>query len=276
MLQGLKYQEEFTDPDGNMFKFDIMSPGSQMIVITDAMSKRPEIKDMVIQNAVLREVCIHFFLSGNPVGDGVYPDVATGTSGTLISNFAGWQLAQFVAEYSSNPCIYSTNSRGKRQVSPSETCQTFDVSTLAVNLKLTTTINAPGIPSSMAITLTITRPNGTTILRNVGPSDLGLTRFDVFTEGLPPPGRWSICTNAGTFEAVSAIVQNSLDLILRYKSEGSGDITDLHSPPACKLMPQTYPPIVKLQLIKLIVANACKKCSEVVFMHKLLFTLYRF
>ena len=233
MLQGLTYQEEFTDPSGNVFKFDIMSPGSQMIVITDAPSKRPEIKDMVIQNAVLREVCIHFFLSGNPVSDGVYPDVATGTSGTLISNFADWQLAQFVAEYSNNPCTYSTARRDKRQLvslTPgSSACHTFEVSTLAINLKLSTRVNVAGF---MPITLTITRPNGTTILRNVGPSEI---LFDVYTEGLPPPGKWSICTSAGTFEAVSVTVQNSLDLTFRYKSDGSSDILD-SPPPACKLL----------------------------------------
>ena len=235
MLQGLTYQEEFTDPDGNVFKFDIMSPGSQMIVITDATSKRPEIKDMVIQNAVLREVCIHFFLSRNPVGDGVYPDVATGTSGTLIPNFADWQLAQFVAQYSNNPCTYSTGTRGKRQVSPPATCHTFDVSTLAVNLKLATTINVAGVSPSTAIALTITRPNGTITLRSVGPSDSPLTRFDVFTEGHPQPGKWSICINAGTFEAVSATVQNSLDIIFRYKNAGLVDTGITDSPPlACK------------------------------------------
>ena len=235
MLQGLTYQEEFTDPNGNVFKFDIMSPGSQMIVITDAPSKRPEIKDMVIQNAVLREVCIHFFLSGNPVSDGVYPDVATGTSGTLISNFADWQLAQFVAEYSNNPCTFATGVRGKRQAIPPPTptpsaCHTFNVSTLAINLKLSTRVNVAG---STPITLTITRPNGTTTRRTVGSS--GLVRFDVYTEGLPPPGTWSICTSAGTFEAVSVTVQNSLDLTIRYKSDTTDVILD-SPPPACKLL----------------------------------------
>ena len=235
MLQGLTYQEEFTDPDGNMFKFDIMSPGSQMIVITDAPSKRPEIKDMVIQNAVSREVCIHFFLSRNPgpVSDGVYPDIASGTSGTLISNFADWQLAQFVAEYSNNPCVYSTGVRGKRQVVPPtpspSSCHTFDVSMLAINLKLSTRVN---VDRFMPITLTITRPNGTTTLRSVGPS---ATPFDIYTEGLPPPGMWSVCTSAGTFEAVSATIQNSLDLTIRYKSDNSGNILD-SPPPACKLL----------------------------------------
>lgn len=235
MLQGLTYQEEFTDPAGNVFKFDIMSPGSQMIVITDAPSKRPEIKDMVIQNAVLREVCIHFFLSGNPVSDGVYPDVATGTSGTLISNFADWQLAQFVAEYSNNPCTYSTGSRSKRQVvSPtpgSSECHTFEVSTLAINLKLSALVN---VASFMPVTLTITRPNGTTTIRNL--DIIELTGFDVYTEGLPPPGRWSICTSAGTFAAVTVTVQNALDLTFRYKNDGSSEILD-SPPPACKLLP---------------------------------------
>jgi hypothetical protein len=238
MLQGLTYQEEFTDPDGNVFNFDIMSPGSQMIVMTDAPSKRPEIMDMVIQNAVLREVCIHFFLSRNPVSDGVYPDVATGTSGTLISNFVDWQLAQFVAEYSNNPCTYSTGVRGKRQAVPPPTpsrsrCRSFEVSTLAINLKLSTRVSLAGINISMPVTLTIEHPNGTVILRDITPNEFETTVFEVYTEGLPPPGRWAICTSAGRFFVVSVTVQNSLDLTVRYKSDSTGDISD--SPPtACK------------------------------------------
>ena len=232
MLQGLTFQEEFTDPDGNVFKFDIMSPGSQMIVITDATSKRPEIKDMVIQNAIDREVCIHFFLSRNPVSDGVYPDVATRTSGTLIPNFADWQLAQFVAEYSNNPCAYSTGVRGKRQaVPPTPTpsrCQSFEVSALAINLKLSTLVTDH---SFMPVTLTIERPNGTVTLRNVNPIEG--TVFDVYTEGLPPPGVWTICTSAGIIDTLSVTVQNSLDLTVRYKSDSTEEISDL-PPPACK------------------------------------------
>jgi hypothetical protein len=83
----------------------------------------------------------------------------------------------------------------------------------------------------MPVTLTIEHPNGTVTLRDVRPIEG--TLFDVYTEGLPPPGRWTICTSTGIFEAVSVTVQNSLDLIVRYKSDSTGVISD-SPPPACK------------------------------------------
>ena len=224
MLQGLTFQTAYPDANGNFLgNFDVMIPGSQMVVITDAPSKRPEIKNQVINDAVLREVCIHFFLSpdGNPTGDGIYQDIASMTSGTLINNFADWQLASFVAAYSTNPCKYTTGKRNKRDTSAPSECQHFNVSTLAVNLKLT-------IRADPYSVITITRPNGMFTTENVGSGG-----FAVFAEGLPQPGKWVACTNRGTVD-VTVSIQNALDTTIFYQREGSEDVTDV-PPPACKL-----------------------------------------
>ena len=58
-LYAMKKALTATDDDG----FSLMISGSQMVVLTDALSKQPELKDDVIQYALGEGICIHFFVN---------------------------------------------------------------------------------------------------------------------------------------------------------------------------------------------------------------------
>ena len=79
---------------------EIMTPGSQMIVLTDAPTKNEPLEADVIKEANDREVCIHFLIARNMdfISDSVYQRIADGTSGT-IGAFSDFIFSNFVASY---------------------------------------------------------------------------------------------------------------------------------------------------------------------------------
>lgn len=222
-LYGMKEALETTGED-EYGEYDLMVSGSQMIVITDAPSKQPELADQVIKLANAAEVCIHFFLSDNPTSDGIYPRIASQTHGTLISTFSGWSLARFIETYETNPCIYlPQNDRRKRQapvLTSSDSCTTFLVSKLAGVIKLS--INA-----TLGSIVTITRPDGINSTVTAGSEN-----FAVFSETLPLSGRWSACVDSGTLR-ISATETSSLDTSIFYLNEYSTGISTT-LPQACE------------------------------------------
>ena len=101
------------DHDG----YTLMISGSQMVVLTDAPSKQPELKDDVIRYASGEGVCIHFFVNHPEYSleDGIYQDIAFRTHGTLISSYSQWDIANFVAKYEDNEgCEFLLESRKKK------------------------------------------------------------------------------------------------------------------------------------------------------------------
>ncbi len=212
----------------------VLTRGSQIVVITDAPSKQPELVTQIIQTANERGVCIHFFLSDDPTGDGIYQQIATGTTGTLIENFENGELSQFIAAYSSTPCLPTILSsptvnnprpmRGKRQVdTPLEednTCQTFTVNQFSILLKLT--INAP-----LGTLVNVTRPDLSQSVATSGTGD-----FAVLSESNPLPGDWQACANDGANISISFALTIEIDITLVYLNEGRDSTST--SPPACK------------------------------------------
>lgn len=218
MLQGLRATRTV---DGVLM--ELMATGSQMIVLTDATTKRPEITDTVISEATRRGVCIHFFISdSHATNDGIYQRVARETSGTLISNFANWQLASFISASASNPCRFtSTVSSRRRRRTTTSSLQTFDVSIFTFLIQLS-------IRASSGATITITRPDSTisTVVASAN--------FAVYSEGTPQHGRWSVRTNLGTLD-LSVTQETALDTTFLYIVEGSTETTST-PPQACMLL----------------------------------------
>lgn len=215
MLQGLQTTRTV---DG--VPMQLMVAGSQMIVITDANSKRTEITDTVISEANMRGVCIHFFVSDSTATrDGIFPRIARETSGTLIQNFANWQLASFISASAGSPCRYSsstTTSRRRRSTSSSR--EIFDVSVFTFLIQLS-------IRASSGATLSITRPDGTIA------TVVAAANFAVFSEGAPQPGRWSVLANFGSIE-LSVTQETAIDTTILYIEDGSPETT-LTPPQAC-------------------------------------------
>ena len=200
-----------------------MVRGSQVVVITDAASKRPEIENDVIYQANSRGVCIHFFISHiNSLADGIYQRVSQQTGGTLISNFANWQLATFISESSGSPCVNPTlNSQhphAQKRSTPANHFN-FNVSVFTYLLKLSINTN---IDSNAVY---ITRPNGsiTTVV--------SLDNFAIFSEGQPLHGQWRVQVDSGVVQ-VSVTQQIALDVVIYYVPANSSEVT-LTPPPPC-------------------------------------------
>ena len=208
MLQGLQVTQVIGDVTN-----DLMTVGSQMIVITDALSLRPEITDTVISEANMRGVCIHLFIARvggaiRALSDGIYERVAAETSGLLIPDYSNFQLASFIADTAVTPCgfinVPSTSSS-------STSVETFDVSVFTSLLQLS-------IGASSGATVTITRPDSSsaTVVASQG--------FAVFSEGNPQAGTWSVSVSTGTVQ-LSLIQRTVLDTTLLYVTERSNEAT---------------------------------------------------
>ena len=202
------------DDDG----FTLLATGSQMIVLTDASSKQPELKENVTRYASGQEVCIHFFVNDPEYSltDGIYQAIAEGTHGTLISSFNQWDIANFVAKYEENGgCEYL--SRRKKRSAPLF-CKTVTVSRLAANLRLS--INAP-----TGSGITITQPNGVDRPLVVAQND-----FILFNQTNPVHGPWKVCSTDGHSIQVTDVITYRIDTTVLY---WNSDITSV-IPPACK------------------------------------------
>ena len=218
----MKKTLEAKEVDDHGYEYYFMANGSQMVVITDAPSKQTELTDEVISLANAAGVCIHFFLSGTAVSD-EYVRIDSQTSGTLTSSFSNWDLARFVETYKENPCTHLTGNGRRRKrfaLLHSAYCTTFQVSKLAVQIKLSMNANNGTI-------VTITRPNGGFSTVNVGSGN-----FAVFSETLPQSGNWRVCVNSGRLE-LSKTEVTSLDISFFYLKEGSSDVSST-LPQACE------------------------------------------
>ena len=205
----------------------LMIRGSQMVVLTDAPSKQPELKDDVIEYAsdkhVGEGVCIHFFVNHPEYSlkDRIYQEIAEETHGTLISSFTQWDIARFVAKFEENGgCNFLNKSRTKRSTYLSS-CKTIMVSRLAVNLRLS--ISAPTRSG-----LTISQPNG--IRHELVVHQNNLTFFN---QTNPENGSWSICSTSDHSINVTDVFTYLIDTNVFYWN--SQMITSV-LPPACKYL----------------------------------------
>ena len=208
MLQGLQSTQVIDD-----VTTDLMTAGSQMIVLTDALSLRPEITDMVISEANTRGVCIHLFIARvggdiRALSDGIYQRVAAETSGILIPDYSNFQLASFIADTAVAPCgfVNVPSTSGS-----SSSVETFDISAFTSLLQLS-------IGASSGVTVTISRPDSSSV------TVVASQRFAVFSEGNPQAGTWSVSASTGTVQ-LSLIQRTILDTTLLYVTEGSNEAT---------------------------------------------------
>ncbi len=199
MLKGLR---------ANIKGNDYVYPGSQMVVITDATSKQPELKQEVIDEANSRSVCIHFFLSaGIGTNDDLYRDIAQATSGNLINEFSDWQLATFAQSYKDNPCRHVQQTKGKRQARrPISRCQSFNVSEFSIALQVSFQATRGGV-------ITITRPNRTRVSVPVRQGKVGF-----HAEVNPTPGKWEACVNVGAIEVfpTTKLILNTIVIYINH------------------------------------------------------------
>jgi hypothetical protein len=197
----------------------LMISGSQMVVLTDAPSKQPELKVDIIDDATNEGVCIHFFVNHGSYSlrDGIYQEIADDTHGTLINSYSQWDIANFVAKYEENGGCDFLARRKKRSASLSS-CKTVTVSRLAANFRLS--INAPTGSS-----LTVTQPNGSvhdlTVARN---------NFILFNQTNPEYGSWKVCGTVGDSIEVTDVVTYRIDSTMFYWNSNITSVT----PPACK------------------------------------------
>ena len=231
-----------------------LQAGSQMIVITDASSKQPELENNVITTAQARRVCIHFFTAEH---DKIYDNIARSTFGTTVQPFSSWRLANFAAAYRSNPCVYTTEngkrrkrstptglgtevasypgplfSRGGHRRRPAKKAglgtrlgtevpanrQNFNVTRFAVLLRLSINARRGSI-------VTLTRPNRTEILIRTRTDD----DFGIFSEKNPIPGNWQARVNTGNLR-VTVSQTLLMDITVVYGTQST------IVPPACKLL----------------------------------------
>jgi len=223
-----------------------MTPGSQVIVLTDAPSKNTSIKGQVIYKAKSLGVYIHFYLARetqncfSEVAGSVesYRHIAWETGGSVVGNT--WNFSNFVASYRDFPRaeLHSPDvSPGKRSASVDLYCQNFRLSSFTKLLKLSVRPSETGLS-----TITVRKPSGNTATPQVIDSRDSNNRFAVFTESHPESGVWSVCVESGTVEVYTSL-KTTLDVVVLYpknESHLSGAVpTTSNTPPACKVLKHT-------------------------------------
>ena len=156
MKEALEYS--LIDEYGEMFP--PMHYNSEMIVITDATSKLPELEPKVIERANIQGVSIYFILSdhGGLTSYSIYPNIANETGGIVYrGNHAAWSIIEFIIGL---PEDDSEEERKKRLALPTEL--TVEVSRLTFSLKVSTLTR--GLSSGTA---TITAPDKTVELETI-------------------------------------------------------------------------------------------------------------
>lgn len=229
-LRGLKYLDHGFDT--NEFCFDgilktleardkysssYLGPGSQVVVFTNAPTKRAHLKQQIIDYSKAG-VCINFFLSQtNLLPDvrelDVYSEVATETGGTVISNYNKWEMANFLLKFA-----LCKGSPRRHERSVSSPCISFSVSSLAKLYRL-------AIEASSDSQVTITKPNNSTSQVKVDFESLAL-----FSEDKPEPGMHMACVDSGDISRFTYTETANAEITFMYSSSDNPSITE--SPPA--------------------------------------------
>ena len=216
----------------------VMTYGSQIVVLTDAGTKNPELEAEIISEAQTRGVCIHFIFSPGcccDTGRELYERIASSTGGIVIDTLSDANsmatLNEFVQYYEENPCAATIASkRRKRQAvaddgySDEQMCHTFLVPSLTTLLKL--------VVNTVQSNVIVTKPSGSTTILTV------VSEYASLFESNPEGGNWSACVNVGTLRyTVNAEID--IDVVVSYLVENSslsnGVATTSAPPAACML-----------------------------------------
>ena len=226
-MHGLKETLNSRDADG----FDTMIEGSQMILITDAFEKDTSRVNNIIEQARLRKVCIHAFLSESGCGGDFsnYIRVATETGGRVVRGTSDQfdeligVFGEFSTAYQTSPCSAFHSRRKKRQTFTAGRCHTFRVSTFTDILKF--------LISTDQSQATVRKPSGETVSISV------TAGYGSYREVGPEPGEWSVCVATGTF-TIQFNNRVLLDFVVTFVKEDESSPGHLTAtsvpPPACK------------------------------------------
>ena len=242
MLAGLNATA--VSPDTNEV-VQLMRPGSQMVVLTDAPTKNEDLENMVIQQAKSQGVCVHFLLVDlvhNTEQFEIYTRIAQATSGT-VQELDDFSFANFVASFRQNPCETLTTASTQRKRSTVYTmtnvfkrgaaimptysqCKHIYISSFAYLLKLS-------IESTQFSDVSIFRPNGA-----LAQMSTPYSRLVIFSEPMPDDGQWRICVNEGTLE-IAVSQEIAFDTSVLFINEGS-EMPSTTPPPLCEFNAHSF------------------------------------
>ena len=209
----------------------LMTPGSQLIVLTDEPAENTHLSTTIIEEAKEQKVCIHFFIRDGALQEESFRLIAEQTTGTTIQEFTALSLSDFVTNYRKSPCVIAPNNPLKRSIKFSgvvkrqsgldKQCKVVYVSSFTYLLTLS-------IQADSGSTVSITRPNGT-VTQLVITHNLG-----TLTEADPGEGQWRVCVDMGDLVIIpdQKIV---FDTSIVFVNEGSENPSSI-PPPLCKYL----------------------------------------
>ena len=211
-----------------------MIPGSEIVLLTDAISHDPDLKDDVIAKAREMKVCISFYLSG--VTWEPYTNISNQTGGVIVESIDRRAFSAFDDEHDYGQCarFYDLttlapiiDSRKKRAAvmnsfDNAQRCHHFNTSFF------TTALKVQGFTSQTAMIVTTPNSEEVRVINNIRSEKL-------YRDTDPLAGQWSVCVETGTL-TISLDITDSIPSIFKF-IKPVGDSFSLHtsqSPPACK------------------------------------------
>ena len=227
------------DYDG--FEFDVLTPGSEIVLLTDASSHDPELVDEVIRKAREKQVCISFYLSYTDWPE--YYRISEQTGGTVVDTIDRSVFSRFTEEHDCGKCarfydllisdisvcdppvIGNRKKKQARSPSPSteQTCHSFTTSLL------TTQLTVYGNTSEPEMIITDPNEHETLVTTNIEGEK-------VYRKSFPVAGVWSVCVKNGTL-TISIEKTDEINSLLQFIKpvEDSSELTLSYiPPPACK------------------------------------------
>ena len=228
-LQALLSALGLTDTEG----YQIMLPGSHIVLLTDAPSHDLDLEGKVIGLANDQKVCISFFISmrGGCIdesGRRMYHRIANETGGTVTESISQDGFRHFDATHEDAQCLdfYNLRQRRKRQAlpTPGSVCQTFFSFQFTTKLKL--------IANTSQSFITVIKPNG----ESTRVSALYGSSGPVYSDVLPLAGEYRVCVSNGTLN-ITVERNDMMDRIkfLRPVENTTQFLITSSPPPACKL-----------------------------------------
>lgn len=210
MLEAFNYS--FIDRHG--LNFTPMYFNSEMIVITDATSKLPELRETVKSTAIAQGVSIHFILS--QVDRSYYEDIANATGGIVYDDHhTTWSILQFESKHSD-----SAGPSGRKRRSASANEISISVSRLVYSLRVSI------LAATSTGVVSISLPDGSVESASIEDSVMFFWKSD------PLPGQYLFTLGASVQD--TTIQQDvNLDVNLFYLDSNS-TISSANPPPACK------------------------------------------
>ena len=222
-------------PDPSEPSLPVMTPGSEIVLLTDATSHDAELESNVTALARERKVCISFYLS--EVTWDPYTTIAAQTGGVIVNSIQRESFREFDDVHNYGQCAIfhglapdATPLVGKKKraaVTPSfstaQGCHRFTVSLFATSLTVQGFTSQP--------VMIVTRPDSEVV--QVRANIMGNKEY---RETKPTPGEYSVCVETGTL-TVSLDITDSMSSIFQYLTLTEGTFS-LHNspPPACKLL----------------------------------------